>query len=42
MVVGGGAEADREVDASDGSRALPWHDAVEGGDVALEPRPVDL
>ena len=42
MVVGGGAEADGKVDAPDGSRALPWYDAVEGGDAALEPRPVDL
>ena len=41
-VVGGGAEADRKVDAPEGSRALPWHDAMEGCDVASEPRPVDL
>ena len=41
-VVGGSAETDGKVDASDGSRVLPWHDAMEGGNVTLEPRPVDL
>ena len=41
-VVGGSAKADGKVDAPEGSCALPWHDAVEGCDVASEPRPVDL
>ena len=28
VVVGGGAEADGQVDVSEGSCALPWHDAM--------------
>ena len=42
MVVGGGAEANGKVDASEGSRAFPWHDAVERRGVTPEPRSVDL
>ena len=36
-VVGGGAKANGQVDAPEGSRAFPWHDAVEGCGVASEP-----
>ena len=36
-VVGRGAEADRKVDAPEGSRALPRHDAVEGCGTTSEP-----
>ena len=35
-VVGGSAEADVQVDALEGSRAFPWHDAVEGRDIVSE------
>ena len=36
-VVGGGAEADGQVDVHEGSRALPRHDAMEGYGTASEP-----
>ena len=37
-VVGGSAEANGQVDAPEGSRAFPWHDAVERHGITLEPR----
>ena len=41
-VVGGGAEANRQVDAPEGSRAFPRNDAVERHGVTPELRLVEL
>ena len=41
-VVGGSAEADGQVDAPEGSRAFPWHDAVERRGITPELRLVEL
>ena len=41
-VVGGGAEANGQVDAPEGSRVFPRHDAVERRGVTPELRPVEL
>ena len=37
VVVGGSAEVDRQVNASEGSSALPWHNTVEGRGTTSEP-----